>query len=709
MKIGTKLFSVIALLTTVSVLIAGGVSFFLTKELIEAKLEDQLSSTAVSKADRFNDFITEQVEDLQGLADSLFLRTEFKGMRTAGKSIDQYLLHERKINTFFSTRMEEQKGFSEFSILDLNGIVVASTNANAISKSKEEEEYFKYGKKTVFVQSFYFDKELREPTVTIATPLRDEEYTVIGVLAGRVNLDEVSKLMQQRLGLGETGETYLVDKQRFAVTDLRKIKDAALKTRMNSSIVKECFKKRNERPVLVEDFKDYHKDSATGVYVYISEREVCLIAKEDQQEAFAPIVNLGVSLFLAVLVIILLTLFITGFISREIARPITELKIASERIARGVLGKTIKKTTNDEIGDLTDSYNKMSAELKTSRDKLEHHTQILEQAVRKRTSTLQHAKVELNKLVKKRTIALVLANKNLMNKTASLQELKEELEERNDELKSALKKMKLQNTELVRKTVELTKLHSELEDKNSALKEANRKNNALVKAKSEFMNRSAHDLRTPITPIMTLIPLIKMRIKDKKTLNDLEVIERNSHYLKELADDLISLIKSQHSVTEYQFRKSDFHKIITQVLDTNKSLFSKHNIKVHLKFPKSIPPIEMDVMRITEVVQNIVSNAIKFMPKKGELTVGVKKIDNYIKATFKDSGIGMSKRDLAKVFEEFYQADDSRRTQGSGLGLSICDEIIKKHGGRIWAESSGRGKGTSMIFTLPLRQRKKVK
>lgn len=324
--------------------------------------------------------------------------------------------------------------------------------------------------------------------------------------------------------------------------------------------------------------------------------------------------------------------------------------------------------------------------------------------MKKKTNELQQ---DLNRLIKKRTEALVVANNNLANKTAALATLKDELQEKNKELNSALNHVQHQNAELVIKTTELTKLHLELKNKHQELKEANRQNTALVKSRSEFMNRSAHDLRTPITPIMTLIPLIKERVKEKDVLNDLEIIERNAHYLKELADDLITLIRSQHHVKEYRFRKSSIQKVITQVLDTNKSLFEEHDVKTSFKLQKNIPFIEIDRMRITEVVQNIVSNAVKFIPKKGSFTVSVEKIDTYIKATFKDTGIGMSKQNLAKVFEEFYQADVSRRTQGSGLGLSICKEIIKKHGGHIWAESKGKRKGTSIIFTLPLTQKKR--
>ena len=94
------------------------------------------------------------------------------------------------------------------------------------------------------------------------------------------------------------------------------------------------------------------------------------------------------------------------------------------------------------------------------------------------------------------------------------------------------------------------------------------------------------------------------------------------------------------------------------------------------------------------------------MPKGGSFTVSAKKIDNIINIGFKDTGIGVKKSVLSKIFDEFYKADSSRHFEGEGLGLSICKGIMKDHHGTIWAESKGLGKGSTISFNIPIKQKK---
>ncbi|MEK6948711.1 MAG: HAMP domain-containing sensor histidine kinase, partial [Nanoarchaeota archaeon] len=215
----------------------------------------------------------------------------------------------------------------------------------------------------------------------------------------------------------------------------------------------------------------------------------------------------------------------------------------------------------------------------------------------------------------------------------------------------------------------------------------------------------AHDLRTPITPILLLIPTIKERIKDIGILYDINVIEKNANYLKRIAENLISYLKSQTGQYTYVFKKTNIKNLIEDVLTTYKEAFNKYRISVIREISGNLPLVELDEIKITEVLQNLVSNALKFMPKVGKLTIYAGKKDNFINVRFKDTGIGMSKKTLSKIFAEFFKADESRHTPGEGLGLSICKRIIEDHHGRIWAESKGLGKGSTILFDIPINQK----
>ena len=117
-----------------------------------------------------------------------------------------------------------------------------------------------------------------------------------------------------------------------------------------------------------------------------------------------------------------------------------------------------------------------------------------------------------------------------------------------------------------------------------------------------------------------------------------------------------------------------------------------------------LPMIPADRKRITEVVANLLENAIKFTPANGKIVVEVKKVKDNALVRVVDDGIGVNKELLDKLFVRFFQADSSisRKYGGTGLGLSICKGIIEAHGGRIWVESSGVGKGSTFSFTIPL-------
>ena len=340
-----------------------------------------------------------------------------------------------------------------------------------------------------------------------------------------------------------------------------------------------------------------------------------------------------------------------------------------------------------------------------TRKTLERAKEDLEIKVRKRTLNLERLSASLDKQVKERTKDLESANKELVKKSIDLQKIKVELEGKNYESESAIKSINKQNKDLIMKTMALTELQGQLEDKNYELEKASMEIQRLMEARTEFMNKAAHDLRTPITPILLLIPTIKKRIKDIETLYDLKVIEKNANYLKQIANNLISYLKSSTGQYKYIFKKTDIKILIEDVLATYKEAFNQNRIEVIKKIPNNLPFVEVDELKITEVLQNIVSNALKFMPRVGKLVIDIKKRDNFINAKFKDTGIGMGKKTLSKIFVEFYKADESRHIPGEGLGLSICKNIIEDHHGRVWAESEGIGKGSTILFDIPVNQK----
>jgi len=112
-------------------------------------------------------------------------------------------------------------------------------------------------------------------------------------------------------------------------------------------------------------------------------------------------------------------------------------------------------------------------------------------------------------------------------------------------------------------------------------------------------------------------------------------------------------------------------------------------------------------LRLTEVFNNLINNSIKYLQESGKIIFDVKYDDNFVIVSVEDNGMGMTEKQKNKIFDEFYKADTSRHDfDSSGLGLPICKRIVEKHGGRIWVESNGIGKGSKFYFTLPINQKK---
>ena len=291
----------------------------------------------------------------------------------------------------------------------------------------------------------------------------------------------------------------------------------------------------------------------------------------------------------------------------------------------------------------------------------------------------------------------------LIQKTIELTETKALLEDKNYELLKLNREITMQNKELIEKTIELTETKALLEDKNVALEDANKEILNTLNLKTIFISQAAHDLKTPLTPVMILLPLLRKGITDKHLLHNLDIVEKNANYLNHIVNELIAFIKLQTSKIENVFEDTNLIKLVNEVIINNEIVFKTHRIRIIKKFAKNIPDTLADKFNMRAVFQNLLSNAIKFTHNNGSITITIRKIDNFINVRISDTGIGMSKKTISKLFTEFFRADESRHIEGTGLGLSICKRIIENHKGRILAESRGNNNGSSIIFEIPIK------
>jgi PAS domain S-box-containing protein len=256
-------------------------------------------------------------------------------------------------------------------------------------------------------------------------------------------------------------------------------------------------------------------------------------------------------------------------------------------------------------------------------------------------------------------------------------------------------------TELKKAHEKLTQMNKELEQK---VEKRTKDINHLLKQKDEFINQLGHDLKNPLSPFIHLLPILKNHMRTEKDAEIVEVLQRNAKYMLSLVKRTIELAKLNSSKTEFNFEFVDLSDLLDDILYANSSLFDESNIKVKNTISSRIPT-SVDTLHIQEVFTNLFNNAVKYTNGPGTIFIDAEKNDDYVLISVKDTGIGISKDQLPCLFDEYYKADPSRHDfDSSGLGLPICKRIIERHGGRIWAESPGIGKGSTFYFTLPLSE-----
>ena len=220
--------------------------------------------------------------------------------------------------------------------------------------------------------------------------------------------------------------------------------------------------------------------------------------------------------------------------------------------------------------------------------------------------------------------------------------------------------------------------------------------------KTEFMNIAAHELRSPVTPIKGYLDLIiHDNGTDEKIKNWAKISLRNTERLLKLVNDILDVARLDSDTMRFDMEKLDPIELLTEIAEDVKPAIINKKLEFRVTVPSILPHILGDKIRLSQVLKNLIGNALKFTDY-GYIALEAEKKENHILISVTDTGIGISKDEIKKIFTKFYQAytGEDRNNEGTGLGLFISKEIVKKHNGNIWAESEV-GKGSRFVVELP--------
>ncbi|MGT2942405.1 cell wall metabolism sensor histidine kinase VicK [Streptococcus constellatus subsp. viborgensis] len=221
-----------------------------------------------------------------------------------------------------------------------------------------------------------------------------------------------------------------------------------------------------------------------------------------------------------------------------------------------------------------------------------------------------------------------------------------------------------------------------------------------------FVSNVSHELRTPLTSVKSYLEALDEGALSEPVAPDfIKVSLDETNRMMRMVSDLLSLSRIDNATSHLDIELTNFTAFITFILNRFDKIRSQNDDKKYeiiRDYPINSIWVEIDTDKMTQVIDNIINNAIKYSPDGGKITVGMKTTETQMILSISDEGLGIPKKDLPKIFDRFYRVDKARsRAQGgSGLGLAIAKEIIKQHHGFIW-EKSEYGKGSTFTIVLP--------
>ncbi|KAB8136831.1 cell wall metabolism sensor histidine kinase WalK [Gracilibacillus oryzae] len=450
-------------------------------------------------------------------------------------------------------------------------------------------------------------------------------------------------------------------------------------------------------------------DSASGSPVGVLQVDASIEGIYDQLENVTQIF-LNATAFAIVVSIVLGIL-----IARSITKPITEMRKQAMIMARGDFSKKVNVYGTDEIGQLAVTFNDMN-------DRLKLANQTTEEERRKLSSVLSNMSDGVIATDEHGVITLINGPaSNLIGRLpedAKGQKIVEvlQLEDKVIDVKELEETGSLtidfstdDDLFLVKASFSIVQDDEETFTGLITVISDVTEQEKVERERREFVSNVSHELRTPLTTMRSYIEALTEGAWEDKEIAPrfLEVTQNETERMIRLVNDLLQLSKMDHKEKQMNKVKTDLVPIVHQILDRFE-MNKTELIGIERKIPDEKIDVWIDTDKITQVIDNIMSNAIKYSPEGGKITFQLVRERKRIKISIQDQGLGIAREKVDKIFERFYRVDKARSRElgGTGLGLAISKEIVEAHHGHIWANSK-EGQGTTIYFTLPLMSLKR--
>jgi len=698
LKVGTKIIVGFIVVSLTPLVVVGYLSFANARDILERAAITELEAVAILKANAIEAFLTELRFDLKTVQDDFNVKTNLPIVTRFfnDRSNPQYISAQQALDSQLTT-LKAVKGFTDIKLASQEGKIVYSVNG--LSQSPESEDSFSRLDEVSLTEAqkrIYFSDIFRSASYELAmfgaAPIHDSSGTFIGLIIFEFNMERIYEIIQDTTGLGATGEVLLGRNEgeyALLINPLRHDPNAALTRKAvfgerDAFAMQEATQGRNGFGLSV----DYRAQSVIAVWRYIPSLNWGMVAKIDTSEAFAPVFALRDRVLFIGLVALFIILALAYYISRYISRPVEELEKEKNKVDAilHAIGDGVFVVDRDyKIVMFNDAAAAISGF--TSQD-----------ALGKRYDKILRFVNEKDGKSDDEFIRRVMT-------TGTIKEMP-------------------RYTTLIRKDgkkIPVADSAAPVKDKHGRVSgcvvvfQDFTKEREIDRAKSEFVSLASHQLRNPLTYINWLIQAIldgDTGKLNKEQEEYFEKIYRSIKLMVNLVDQFLDVSRIELGTFVAKSKPTSIMEITESVFDELSAQIQEKKLNIEKNYSKNVPVVNIDPKIARIVLQNLLSNSVKYTPHDGTIITEIylkedperREQNKHIVIKVSDTGCGIPKYQHSKVFTKLFRADNviKKEEDGSGIGLYITKTLIERIGGRIWFESE-EGEGTTFYVELPIK------